>query len=132
MTEAASPCSFAPDSMRMPSKKEMPPCSAVRSTFFQCLKASANLSRSSSTHFPLRATKPPDDSRMARNSFSSSGCPSNVTATEKSSNASALILVLLPTVTLTTGRGGREAFHQSGTRTISPLSSSVGISFKSL
>jgi len=42
--------------------------------FFQCFKASANLCRgSSSTHFPLRATKPPDDSRMARNSFSSSG-----------------------------------------------------------
>ena len=101
-----------------------------RSTFFQCFNASASFSRSTSTHFPLMATRPPTDSRSCSSSDSVSGSPSSVTFTEKSSRALALNVLFLraSTLTLTTGRGGWLDFHQSGTRTTRPLSSKTGMS----
>ena len=110
----------------------MPSEPAARSTARQCARTSWRRSRSSSTHRPRMGTSPSALFMRARSSAGVSRCPSSVTSTEKSSIASTPRPPggLVPTETVTSGRPGRRAFHQSGTRTTIPAASSTGISLR--
>ena len=130
---SSTPTSFfvsdTPESSRIPSKNEIPSWRTSFSTCFQCSRAAWSFSRSTSTHFPLSGIRPPLDSSSSAISSPLRVSPSRLTPTENFSIASAvrLALVLESTLTLTRGRVGVFALHQSGTRTIKPLDSSSGI-----
>src|SRR3989441_881765 len=120
----------APASKRMPSRNDSPRVSVARRTWSQWSRSSRRRSRSSSTHWPRTRTSPSAEARSARSSAGDSFSSPSVTSTEKSRRASTPSTsgLLSPTRTLTSGRGGRRACHQSGTRTTSPAASKAGSS----
>jgi len=118
-----------PASKRMPSKKERPPLSACLLTCFQCsrlrpayLDPPPPLGRGGE---PVRRKSLRGPEARSRRAVRRSEQP-------RQRNRAARPLrdfpfALSPIFTFTTGRGGRAAFHQSGTRTTSPLSSRAGM-----
>ena len=114
----------APANQRMPVAKEMSPCAAIRR---QWARACCNFSRSTSTHWPRSRIRPSSPASSASISSGLSGLPSTTTLRVTSSRPYSPTELRLaePILAATCGRRVRF-FHQSGSRTSRPASSSSG------